>query len=702
MLPGNTFASRYRLQKKVGVRAYAEVWQAIEETAVDAVVALKIFAPERGIDDTTLKLFYREYAELLSLSHPNLLAVRHFDVWQGYPYLVMSYCHGGSLYQKLLDEGPLTESEIARLLMQIGNSLEFLHEKNILHRDIKPDNILIDKQGNYLLSDFGISTQLRHVLRKSSATDKVLSIAYAPPERFGSVQESRKEGDVFALGVLLYEVCTGELPWMGAGGVVLREDSILPQLPPTYSRALQSIVQHCLQYDQFARPSAANLRAAATSFVQHGQWPTPYFQQNDQPQKIVSAVAPVVLPGWGDSNNTPFESGADEEEEMPGDQERMAEMEMPQNERLPEQESLVEEIPEISPDENASNEQVIETPPLEEIEEIAELPKADIEIAADEPEVVALAAEPVEAVIPDMPKVIMPADEPVAISEETGQESEEVSAKVDHISNSEFPPHQVPESRKKKNPLLVTTVLIVFILLAVTIYVLSGTRARPLDVMRENSENNMTRYNALLEQGRSAFQAGDFVLANTLARDAASWCSDCSAAQQLERTSADSIAARFTQWIASGDQFAASGKYDDAEQAYREASVWQPDSDLPAKRLAALTDQRSALWSRGKLSGLTGMTGELFDYEGQLLNGLPHGKGMARYHSGILYTGDFLNGRMAGNGKLSFPDGTVYSGRFLNNQYHGEGVLIYANGDTYVGTFHNGASTGLGSFIPAR
>jgi serine/threonine protein kinase len=699
MLPGNTFASRYRLQKKVGIRAYAEVWQAVEETADDAVVALKIFAPERGIDDTTLKLFYREYAELLSLSHPNLLAVRHFDVWQGYPYLVMSYCHGGSLYQKLLDEGPLTESEIARLLMQIGGSLEFLHEKNILHRDIKPDNILIDKQGNYLLSDFGISTQLRHVLRKSSSTDKVLSIAYAPPERFGSVQESRKEGDVFALGVLLYEVCTGELPWMGAGGVVLREDSILPQLPPTYSRALQSIVQHCLQYDQFARPSAANLRAVGTSFVHNGQWPAPYFQQNDQPEKVEAAAPPVILPGWADSDNTPFESGTKEKEEIPADQEQMAATEVAQNESLPEQESLVEEITAISSDDNASIEQVIEPSPLEEIEEYAELPKADIEIAADEPKVVALAAEPVEDVIPDLPKEAMPTNEPEEISEITSQEPGLMAAQVEQDSNSELYSAQHPETGKKKNALLVATVLTAFILLAVTIYVLSGSRVRPSDGV---PENNMARYNALLEQGRSAFQTGDFLLANSLARDAAGWCSDCSAAQQLERSSADSIAARFTLLMASGDQFAASGKYDEAEKTYREAAVWQPDSELPAQRLTALTDQRNVVWSVGKISGLTGMMGEAFDYEGQLLNGVPHGKGTAMYRSGMLYTGDFFNGRMAGNGKLSFPDGTVYSGQFQNNQYHGEGVLIYANGDTYAGPFRNGATTGTGSFVPAR
>lgn len=699
MLPGNTFASRYRLQKKVGVRAYAEVWQAVEETADDAVVALKIFAPERGIDDTTLKLFYREYAELLSLSHPNLLAVRHFDVWQGYPYLVMSYCHGGSLYQKLLEEGPLTEKEIARLLMQISGSLEFLHEKNILHRDIKPDNILIDKQGNYLLSDFGISTQLRHVLRKSSSIDKVLSLAYAPPERFGSVQESRKEGDVFALGVLLYEVCTGELPWMGAGGVVLREDSILPKLPPVYSRALQSIVQHCLQYDQFARPSAANLRAAGASFVQNGQWPTPYFQQNDQPGMIVAAVPPVILPGWADSDHTPFESGSVEEANPPAVNEVMAAVEIDQYESLSERESLAAEVQEISPADISSTKQVSETVQQEEKEEAVETAIVEIEIPAEVPEDVELTPETVVDAIPELPKETIPAVESEEISENASQEPGLMAAQVEQDRNSEFSSPQHPERGKKKNALLVTTVLTAFILLAVTIYVLSGSKVRPSDGV---PENNMARYNALLEQGRTAFQTGDFLLANSLARDAAVWCSDCSAAQQLERSSADSIIARFTLLMALGDQFTASGKYDDAEKTYREAAVWQPGSDLPAQRLAALTDQRNIVWSRGKLSGLTGMMGEVFDYEGQLLNGVPHGKGTAKYRSGMLYTGDFFNGRMAGNGKLSFPDGTVYSGQFQNNRYHGEGVLVYANGDTYAGPFRNGATTGSGSYIPAR
>ncbi|MDX5321400.1 MAG: protein kinase, partial [Bacteroidota bacterium] len=140
-------------------------------------------------------------------------------------------------------------------------------------QDIKPDNILIDNRGNYLLTDFGISSRLRSSLRKSTTTGKAMTVAYAPPERFYGTQEAKPAGDIFSFGVLLYELAVGDVPWMGAGGVVVKPDSDPVALPSGYSKRFQSLVQACLRFDAQQRPSAQELQNWAQEFLKEGAWP---------------------------------------------------------------------------------------------------------------------------------------------------------------------------------------------------------------------------------------------------------------------------------------------------------------------------------------------------------------------------------------------------------------------------------------------
>lgn len=267
------FANRYVLLEKIGVGGFSEVWKAQDQMAEDAVVAIKIYAPERGMDELGLKQFRREYAVVLNLNHPNLLTARHFDVYNDSPYLVMPYIDGGSLYSKHDETGNFTEAELADLIEQMADALDFLHENEVLHQDIKPDNVLINNRGRYLLTDFGISSRLRSSLRKSTTTNKAMTVAYAPPERFVGKQEAQPAGDIFSLGVLLYELAIGDVPWMGAGGVVVKPDSEPIELSDDYSNRFQQLVQACLRFHPDDRPTAKELKNWAAQFKRDGSWP---------------------------------------------------------------------------------------------------------------------------------------------------------------------------------------------------------------------------------------------------------------------------------------------------------------------------------------------------------------------------------------------------------------------------------------------
>ncbi|MFH0864939.1 MAG: serine/threonine-protein kinase, partial [Bacteroidota bacterium] len=189
---GDVFASRYKLLEKLGVGGFSEVWKVTDQKAGNIEVALKIFAPGSGLDNESLEVFSREYSLVFNLSHPGLLIPKHFDDFGGSPYLVMPYCRNGSV-QRLA--GKFNETEIAKFIVEAASALEYLHKQipPIIHLDIKPGNFLINENGNYLLTDFGISSKIRHTLTKSlrSQHESSGTSPYMAPERFSKKLEER-------------------------------------------------------------------------------------------------------------------------------------------------------------------------------------------------------------------------------------------------------------------------------------------------------------------------------------------------------------------------------------------------------------------------------------------------------------------------------------------------------------------------------
>jgi serine/threonine protein kinase len=286
------FAGRYRLSRLLGEGGFSEVWKAEDLMADEAIVAIKIYAPTKGLDEWGLRQFRNEFTLTYNLSHPHLLKVHHYDIVDGSPYLIMPYCPYGSLTTLLREQGVLSERQLALVMQQIGSALDEIHRQDapIVHQDIKPDNILLLQPEFYVLADFGISNRIRNTIQLDTSGVQTLTVAYAPPERFDRRPSSDTSGDIFSLGVTLYEMCTDTVPWEGAGGQCLLKGAAVPALPLRYSGELSYILEACMSPQPSQRPTAADIHRWGRRFLETGVWGQP--GEDGQQQKLPVADLP--------------------------------------------------------------------------------------------------------------------------------------------------------------------------------------------------------------------------------------------------------------------------------------------------------------------------------------------------------------------------------------------------------------------------
>ena len=251
---------RYRLLEERGRGSFGEVWRARDEVT-EAEVAVKIYI---ALDKQGLKEFTEEFRVANALNHPNLLHADYYDIYENRPFIVMPYCPQSTV--SLV--GKMDEGKAWKFLREVSSGLSYLHGKDIVHRDIKPDNIMQDREGNFLISDFGISTRMRSTLRRNSTRemsqkDIAGTIGYMAPELFTKKPESVKATDIWAMGASLYELLSGELPFMGQGGVMQLHGAEIPKIPESYSQDLREAVAACLAKDTWERPTAEQLQSYA-------------------------------------------------------------------------------------------------------------------------------------------------------------------------------------------------------------------------------------------------------------------------------------------------------------------------------------------------------------------------------------------------------------------------------------------------------
>lgn len=231
---GTVVANRYTLKEYKGSGSFGEVWLAEDnELGLDVAIKLYISLDQKGQDE-----FKEEYKVAYGLSHENLLTAQYYSVWNHRPFLIMKYCSRGSASNL---GGAASENEIWKFIHDVANGLKYLHaqEPPIVHQDIKPENILIDEQNNFLITDFGISKKMRTTMRKQSKRSiESGAIAYMGPERFLKDPMAVKASDIWSLGVSIYEMATNDLPFMGQGGGMLNAGAALPELDEKWSRNL--------------------------------------------------------------------------------------------------------------------------------------------------------------------------------------------------------------------------------------------------------------------------------------------------------------------------------------------------------------------------------------------------------------------------------------------------------------------------------
>ena len=251
------FDGQYKLLKLLGRGGFSEVWLA-EEEFTHLQVALKIYAPGSGMDDDGIRTIGNEFKLLFTLNQPNLLLPRGFRAFENMPYLVLPYCAKGSALNLI---GRMDEEMAWQFIAQVSSGLAYLHERDIIHQDIKPDNILIDDSGTFLITDFGISTKARSTLRKSvmMGNNAGGTTAYMGPERFSREPAPVKASDIWSLGATVFEMMTGELPFGELGGGLQKSGAEIPFIKGDYSDKLKNVVEQMLAPETWDRPLSATL-----------------------------------------------------------------------------------------------------------------------------------------------------------------------------------------------------------------------------------------------------------------------------------------------------------------------------------------------------------------------------------------------------------------------------------------------------------
>ena len=262
---GYILDNRYQFERFIGSGTFGEVWVAIDK-ATDIEVAIKVYI---SMDEIGLEEFKKEFKISFELNHTNLLHANYLGVNSDdkRPYLVMPFCPAGSVSKQL---GEISEADLWRFIRDVASGLAYLHSKNppIIHQDIKPDNILILRNGDFVITDFGISKQLRATMRKSARSlNSAGAISYMGPERFSKQYQAVKASDIWSLGVSIFELATGELPFCGMGGSLLKQGADMPELPEEFSPTLNMVCQSCMTKEPWNRPTAQQLAEFAARYI---------------------------------------------------------------------------------------------------------------------------------------------------------------------------------------------------------------------------------------------------------------------------------------------------------------------------------------------------------------------------------------------------------------------------------------------------
>lgn len=299
------FGERYEVIEQIGAGGMAIVFKA-KDLLLNRVVTIKVLREQFVTDEDFIRRFRREAQSAASLSHPNIVSIYDVGKDGDMEYIVMEYVEGRNLKEIIREYAPLSNDQTINLARQITGAIQNAHTHHIIHRDIKPHNILVTADGHAKVTDFGIARAV------SSATvthtgDIVGSVHYLSPEQAKGIQ-SNEQSDIYSLGIVLYELLTGKVPYDGETPIAialkhLQQEPVPPsKLNPRIGKELEGVIMRAISKAPERRYQTAKDLLEDLNHIQAGQ-PIAWFDafQADDPEKtqthkgMSEALAPIGI-----------------------------------------------------------------------------------------------------------------------------------------------------------------------------------------------------------------------------------------------------------------------------------------------------------------------------------------------------------------------------------------------------------------------
>jgi serine/threonine protein kinase len=302
----------YRIMEQLGQGGMATVYKAYH-ASLDRYVAIKVLHQAFLEDTSFLARFQREARLVARLEHPNIVPIYDYAEYEGQPYLVMKYIEGDTLKARI-KSGPLTPSEVSAIIDSVGAALTYAHRQGILHRDVKPSNVILANDSQIYLADFGLA-RIAQSGESTLTSDMVLGTPqYISPEQAMAKKDLDEGTDIYSFGVMLYEMTVGRVPFSADTPFSVIHDHIFTALPlpskvnPGISPAIERILLKSLakeradRYKDVAAMVAAfkeawTAKAAATTMPAAAPVPKTVVAAIARPSvPVVAPIAPVAVP----------------------------------------------------------------------------------------------------------------------------------------------------------------------------------------------------------------------------------------------------------------------------------------------------------------------------------------------------------------------------------------------------------------------
>ena len=299
---GTVLDDRYEMLEIIGTGGMAVVYKA-RDVKLNRFVAVKILKDEILEDEDLRSRFHTEAEAVAALSHPNIVSIFDVSITRRMEYFVMELIDGITLKQYMQQRGVLTEAEMEHFITQILKALEHAHSRNIIHRDIKPQNVMILRDGTVKVTDFGIARMANHQQTSATSQNAFGSVHYIAPEQAkGSATDGR--ADLYSVGIIMYEMMTGELPFTGDTpvAVAIQHLSAEPPSPsaknPNVTPGMEAIILKAMATQPDDRYSTATeMLADLESYKANPLSPVGLYKESEEDGKEKEETLPTKVVG---------------------------------------------------------------------------------------------------------------------------------------------------------------------------------------------------------------------------------------------------------------------------------------------------------------------------------------------------------------------------------------------------------------------